>query len=117
MRNLCELDEYRFAEGDLKRFGGYGGNRQGVFIVPFDIWRLRIIADVGQGWDHVSVSLETRTPTWEEMEHVKRLFFKDHEVAYQLHVPPNDHINIHPNCLHLWRHRFKSIPLPPKDRV
>jgi len=104
-------------EGDMQRFKGYGGEKAGVFKIPFDTWELRIIADVSSFWDHVSVSLAHRTPTWEEMEFVKRIFFKDTETAYQLHVPPTDHINIHNNCLHLWRHRLKKIPMPPKERV
>lgn len=116
MKDLRDLDEYRFMEGDMRRYGSYGGRAQGVFVVPNDP-PLRIIADTGQGWDHVSVSCETRTPTWEEMDRVKRLFFKDTETAMQLHVPPTDHINIHPNCLHLWRPKLRRIPTPQRDRV
>jgi len=116
MRDLRELDKYRFMEGDMQRFKGYGGEKAGTFVIP-GTPPIRIIADVSPFWDHVSVSTPDRTPTWEEMELVKRLFFKDTEVAYQLHVPPTDHINIHPHCLHLWRHRIKRVPLPPKDRV
>jgi hypothetical protein len=74
---------------------------------------IRIIASVGAGWDHVSVSLARRTPTWDEMEMVKRTFFKDDETAIQFHVPPLAHINIHPNCLHIWRPHHIEIPLPP----
>lgn len=74
---------------------------------------LRVIASSGEGWDHVSVSLPGRCPNWPEMEYVKRLFFKDSEAAMQLHVPPDDHINCHPNCLHLWRPLKGEIPRPP----
>jgi hypothetical protein len=51
------------------------------------------------------------------MEWVKRRFFKDSEVAMQLHVTPEDHININPNVLHLWRPHRLVIPLPPKAYV
>ena len=76
---------------------------------------LMVIASTSNsdGWDHVSVSLPHRCPTWEEMEAVKRLFFKEDEVAMQLHVPPKDHISVHPYCLHLWRPTALSIPRPP----
>ena len=48
------------------------------------------------------------------MEHVKRAFFKDDETAMQLHVPPSDHVNHHPHCLHLWRpNDGRDIPRPP----
>jgi hypothetical protein len=78
-----------------------------------------VIASSGDGWDHVSVSVRDRTPTWEEMDRIKRVFFKPGEVAMQLHVAEADHVNCHPFTLHLWRpHGTKrAIPLPPKEFV
>ena len=78
-----------------------------------------VVASNGDGWDHVSVSTANRCPTWEEMDRIKRIFFKPGEVAMQLHLPPDDHINCHPYTLHLWRpHGVKrAIPLPPKEFV
>jgi hypothetical protein len=84
---------------ERKRVAGPLGEMSGAF----KLGELAIIASNGMGWDHVSVSRADRCPTWDEMELVKRLFFKDDECAMQLHVPPSDHINCHPNCLHLWR--------------
>lgn len=78
---------------------------------------LRVIASIGLGWDHVSVSRADRTPTWDEMEQVKRAFFRDMETAYQLHVPPVQHINRHEHCLHLWRPQRGAIPRPPEVLV
>jgi hypothetical protein len=89
-----------------------------VFKNPFGVNPyLRIIASAGDGWDHVSVSTESRCPTWAEMDWVKRLFFEDFEIAFQLHVTPKDHINIHPNVLHIWRPHKQEIPLPPVRMV
>ena len=53
------------------------------------------------------------------MEYVAKLFFRDDEVAMQLHVPAKDHINNHPFVLHWWRphSKLKRIPLPPKGYV
>ena len=76
-----------------------------------------IIASWGLGWDHVSVSLPDRTPTWAEMSYVRRVFFHDHEVVMQLHPATGDHINVHDHCLHLWRPQEATIPLPPKILV
>jgi hypothetical protein len=73
---------------------------------------MKVIASNGMGWDHVSVSLEHRTPTWAELEHVKRIFFEDDETAMQLHVPVAKHISVHEHCLHLWRPQAVPIPLP-----
>jgi len=79
---------------------------------------LRVIASNGGGWDHVSVSCAgMRTPTWAEMDAVKRLCFRPDEVAMQLHPAESDHISIKHNCLHLWRPQSATIPLPPKVMV
>lgn len=78
-------------------------------------WKLLVIASVGGGWDHVSVSTHGKdTPSWADMEAVKRLCFRPDEVAMQLHVAEDDHINIRANCLHLWRPQTIAVPLPPK---
>jgi hypothetical protein len=110
MRDLTELDRYR-----VKRACLLSDARNGGFLIP----PLRIIAASGGGWDHVSVSLETRCPTWAEMSLIHRTFFKPDETAMQLHVPEKDHINTHPFVLHLWRplSKLRKIPLPPKDYI
>jgi len=110
MRDLTELNHYRIAGLAQPRY-------EGAFLIETSAGDLRIIACCGEGWDHVSVSLEHRCPTWEEMERVKRLFFRDNEVAYQLHMPPARHINNHPHCLHLWRPHRLPIPQPPEWMV
>lgn len=83
----------------------------------FMLGPLRIIASWQLGWDHVSVSLPDKCPDWAQMERVKRAFFKPDETAMQLHVPPSDHVNCHPYCLHLWRPHFADIPRPPSIMV
>lgn len=93
----------------------YGNN--GAFAIKRGSTYLRVIASDGEGWDHVSVSLPTRCPTWEEMSFVKRLFFHDEECVMQLHPPASEHINCHEFCLHLWRPQGKSIPQPPGNLV
>lgn len=107
MRPLAELVKIK----RLLLLGEDGGSWS--MRSPADDRELHIIASWGMGWDHVSVSRRARTPSWREMEHVKRLFFRDDETAMQLHVPPSDHISIHPNCLHLWRPQDVEIPRPP----
>jgi len=113
MRNLNLLNPYRL---DAREFyGSIGDETCGAFVLPskIDGQNLRVVASAGEGWDHVSVSCSNRCPNWMEMEQVKRLFFKDDEVAMQLHVPPSEHINHHPYCLHLWRPHDAPIPMPP----
>lgn len=109
MRLLAELSEFALTTGP----------DGGAFQIPHPPTgvTLRVIASFGEGWDHVSVSLPNRCPNWKEMEFVKRKFFQSNEIAMQLHVPPSDHINHHPNCLHLWRPHDIEIPIPPKWMV
>lgn len=115
MRPLSLLEVHRRRDLERAHYGCEGDDTCGLFIIR-DIKlknALKVIASSGEGWDHVSVSLPHRCPTWDEMEHVKRLFFRDDETAMQLHVPPTDHINVHPFCLHLWRPQGVEIPRPP----
>lgn len=80
---------------------------------------LMVIAACGDetGWDHVSVSRVERTPSWQEMERVRRLFFEPTETVVQLHPPLGDYVNHHPHCLHLWRKVGAEHPLPPRHLV
>lgn len=123
MRNLLELNRFRInLPPNIAELWGVhprGDHICGMFVIssPIDKRALRILASNGDGWDHVSVSLSNRCPRWSEMELVKRTFFLPGEVAMQLHVPVDDHISLHPFCLHLWRPHVGTIPLPPKQMV
>lgn len=85
MRDLRELDKYRDVLQEHKLFGGSDDDLRkngGCFWIPTKGSRkgLKVVASSGeipvsQGWDHVSVSLPNRCPTWEEMCKVKDLFF------------------------------------------
>lgn len=117
MRNLHELDQWRDTGPEVVEFyGGPGDHTCGAFIVPSPIDKavMRVVASSDGGFDHVSVSRKNRCPNWHELEHVKRMFFRDDEVAYQLHMPPAEHVNRHATTLHLWRSQTQPIPLPPK---
>jgi hypothetical protein len=143
MIDLRELDEYRVESNWLFSELGtdYDRSINGVFVIagnffvnrvfPFPVQTdtfppttgfayrvtLRVVAACGGGWDHVSVSTNDRCPAWNEMEFIKRQFFRADETAMQLHVPPKDHINVHPFVLHLWRPHDFMIPLPPESFV
>lgn len=89
----------------------------GCFRLRTPTGTMNVIASWAEGWDHVSVSRPNRCPTWDEMDFVKRCFFKPDETVMQLHVPEADHINHHPYCLHLWRPHGPDIPRPPSIMV
>ena len=74
------------------------------------------VAAIHKDWEHVSVSLIDRCPTWEEMCFVKDLFWNDDELVVQFHPPKSDYINCHPFVLHLWKGP-QRIKLPPKEFV
>ena len=122
MRHLGKppVGRYRVRNGAVVRmYGSAGDDGNGVFKVhsPYDGAPLNIVASNGAGWDHVSVSRSDRCPTWDEMDHVKGLFFDDDETVMQLHVPTADHRNLHEFCLHLWRPQDQPIPRPPSLMV
>src|SRR5690348_15484084 len=91
----------------------YSPDIDGWYEIPYRGVRLQVIASDGCEWVHVSVSLPHRCPTWEEMEFVRSLFFRDDETVMQLSVPRREHINCHRFCLHLWRPQRVEIPKPP----
>ncbi len=127
MRKLSALNSYRCRQsenrwaammGDVPNYGEHD-DTGGVFFIKPKLTgpTFKCLAGSGLGWDHVSISLPNRCPTWEEMDKLKRLFFEDDETAFQLHLPPSDHISVHPFCLHIWRPHDQEIPLPPKGMV
>lgn len=64
-------------------------------------------------WEHVSVSLPNRCPTWEEMCFIKDLFWDEDETVIQFHPPKKNYVNEHKFCLHLWKPTHFEQRLPP----
>lgn len=93
----------------------YGNN--GAFILPpahpLSKLSIRCVASDGEGWEHVSVSLPSRCPTWGEMCAVKAMFWDAEDCVMQLHPPRSQWVNNHEYCLHLWRPTSAVIPQPP----
>lgn len=109
----------------------------------FRIGPLGVVVSDGWGWDHVSVSRPDRIPTWEEMDRIKRICFRDDEIVMQLHVNDSRKVGVCRFCLHLWRPQTEAeivvirqqwevagelwpygdllspgpIPLPPREAV
>ncbi len=101
----------------IRHYGTAGDHTAGAFNVPVGNVSLYVIATAGEGWDHVSVSLPNRCPTWEEMSAVKRAFFRRNEWAVEFHPPESDNLSLHPFCLHLWRCQYREMELPPPIMV
>jgi hypothetical protein len=107
-----EMERYRVV---LPGPGGDGNRQNGMLEIPHLL--LRIVVSDGEGWDHVSVSHRDRTPTWEEMEAIKRMLFSPEDCVMQLHPPLANYKNDHPHVLHMWRPHNQVIPQPPRDMV
>lgn len=105
-------NQYRIRSGPFGSDASAGNN--GAFFVPLRPGRmpLKIIASDGAGWEHVSVSLPDRCPTWEEMARVKAMFWDADDCVVQFHPPASEYVNNHPYCLHLWRSTRHSFPMP-----
>ena len=94
-----------------------------MFLIPGPCGRDLIVmaADgsdpIAAGWEHVSVSLQTRTPNWPEMCFVKKLFWAPEDCVVQFHPPQADYISVHNYCLHLWRPTRGEFLMPPKELI
>lgn len=91
--------------------------RNGLFYIPRLREILRCIVSDGGGWEHVSVSLPNRCPTWEEMCFIKDVFWGPEETVIQYHPPRSEYVNNHPYCLHLWKPSDAKIVTPPRNFV
>lgn len=114
---LDRVEKYRETDGP---FATKAGAPFGKFWIPnphgkkfFQV----VVAPIGSaaqyGWEHVSVSLPSRCPTWEEMCYLKNLFWNDDECVVQYHPRKSEYVNNHPHCLHLWRPLNEKLPEPP----
>lgn len=55
----------------------------------------------GREWWHLSIAHPTRLPSYQELKAAKEAFLGD-VLAIQIFAPRSEHVNIHPNALHLW---------------
>lgn len=110
-------EKYRVLNGSMRTTEADGNN--GLFFVRMTRkgTLLRIIASDGADWEHVSVSTQTRCPTWSEMSHIRDMFWSPDACVVQYHPPHSEYVNHHPYCLHLWRPIGLEILRPPSILV
>ena len=89
-----------FAWKKLGDFGEHGGQYRdlsglGVIVTA-------AVEEDGRPWLHVSFSRVDRIPSWEDVIAVKELFVGRDRLAVQVFPPRDEHVNLHPYCLHLW---------------
>lgn len=102
-------------------YGWAGDGRCGAFTVtkatregPLNFM---VVASCDDEWEHISVSLRNRCPSWDEMAWIASLFFGDDEELVQFRPAKSDYVNLHPNCLHWWKPVKATMPMPGKERV
>lgn len=113
MKKLEEIKKNGYLKIKKEGKDGFGG----TFYDKKSRCNLNFIMSWGAGWEHCSVSMPIRTPSWEQMCVMKDLFWDENEVCFQLHPAKKDYVNNHPYCLHIWKSIDEEIPLPPTIMV
>ena len=119
MKNLKQLYEELESRKDFQiiRKGFDGG--MGVFTQG-SLNKMTVIWSYGGGWEHVSIDGKNRMPTWDEMCHLKDMFFTEDECCVQYHPPKSEYVNNIPYCLHIWKpieQYSGTLPIPPSMLV
>lgn len=105
------IEKFRVRKGPLASTPEHKNN--GCFRISHKGMKFLVVVSDGGGWDHVSVSLSNRCPTWYEMCGFKEVFFEDEETVVQFHPKESEYVNCSKNCLHLWRKQDSEFELPP----
>lgn len=103
-------------------FAQKAGDPYGWFEVPTSASGPKIMIQVSPGYEkfefeHASVSLAHRVPTWDEMCKVKDLFWDEEDMVVQYHPPKSEYVNLSKTCLHLWRWTKGEFPKPGRYEV
>ena len=120
MRDIKEIKQTAGLIIKKEKSNGFGGtycifeNKNGRAKLK---QQLHFIFSWACGFEHLSVSTPTRTPTWEEMCIMKDIFWQDDEECMQLHPKKENYIDNMKYCLHIWRPINQAIPMPPNIMV
>ena len=114
MKNINEIKKTRnlFIEAE-NATDGMGGH----YYDSISGKRLNFIFSYQLGWEHLSVSMPNKTPTWDQMCRMKDIFWNKDECCVQYHPKEEDYVNNHPHCLHIWKSTEENIPTPPSILV
>lgn len=78
---------------------------------------LNFIFSYQMGWEHLSVSMPNKTPSWDQMCMMKNIFWNEDEACAEYHPKKEDYVNNHKHCLHIWKPTNEVLPLPPSILV
>lgn len=124
---MRKIEEIKMATGMSIKAEGEDGFTGVVHPVEYKNGKTKIINKPGENlvfifswggdWEHLSVSTQIKTPTWEQMQKMKEIFWGDDEVCMQLHPKKEDYVDNMPFCLHIWKPLKHKIPTPPSVMV
>lgn len=127
MSDWKKLNAHRLS---LKQDPNYGSEPSdgfnGFFCLVLNALRVKCLASDGEGWRHVSVSIEGHAgslPSWSIMCQVKDLFWEPEDWVVQFHPAKSEYVDVHPGVLHLWQPLNAEFPKPnrlmvgPKDEA
>lgn len=66
----------------------------------------------GAIWIHASRTAPGRVPTYDELVELHHAVWGETGYSYQVQAPVAQHVNIHPNALHLWGRADGARVLP-----
>lgn len=92
---------------------GIGGKYYDKYSGKF----LNFIFSYQMGWEHLSVSMPNKTPSWNQMCMMKNIFWNEDEACVEYHPKKEDYVNNHKHCLHIWKPTNEVLPLPPSILV
>lgn len=92
---------------------GIGGKYYDKYSGKF----LNFIFSYQMDWEHLSVSMPNKTPSWDQMCMMKNIFWNEDEACAEYHPKKEDYVNNHKHCLHIWKPTNEVLPLPPSILV
>lgn len=110
MRNLEEIK----STNNLQILAEAHDGIKGLYFDRENKKTLTFIFSWGGGWEHLSVSMPHKTPSWDQMCMMKNIFFNEEECCVEYHPRKSDYVNNHAHCLHIWRPIGQEIIIPPK---
>jgi hypothetical protein len=101
-----------FIEAEAKN-DGIGGKYYDKYSGKY----LNFIFSYQLGWEHLSVSMPNKTPSWDQMCVMKDIFWNKNETCVEYHPKEEDYVNNHKHCLHIWRPAEQELLTPPSILV
>lgn len=114
---MKNIDKIKDTPNLVIRAEAKGDGLGGYYYDKISDKRLNFIFSYQMGWEHLSVSMPNRTPSWEQMCRMKDIFWDENEACVQYHPKKEDYVNNHEHCLHIWKPVDYELPTPPSIMV